>query len=502
MKYNLFPALIFICLLAAVVAAQTSAFTYQGRLTDANLPANGAYQFQFKLFDAAAGGTQTGATLSDVPATVTNGIFTVQLDFGALAFDGGARFLEIAVRQTGNPNYTTLSPRQAVASVPYSIRSQNAEVALTASNSQRLGGIQSSNFVQTTDTRLSDNRNPLAGSTNYIQNTQNALYFQPNTNFSIAGFGVVGGDFYANKITTGTEFWIGGGRILAAPVGMQNIFLGSEAGRDNTTGNENSFVGDGAGTLNTTGNFNSYFGSKAGQIGLTGNNNSFFGYLAGQKNTDSDNAFFGYKAGAFNTSGNRNSFFGKSSGESNADGNGNSFFGFHAGFGNTGGSFNAFFGNIAGAHNTTSSFNAFFGYSSGVNNTTGFYNTFIGNEAGASNTVEFKNSFFGANSNAVAGINNATAIGANAQVSQSNSLVLGSINGVNGATADTKIGIGTTTPNAKLHVAGGNLLVSGGNISVSSSGNRGIVLTAPNGSCYLITVGDAGNLITTISSCL
>jgi hypothetical protein len=49
-------------------------------------------------------------------------------------------------------------------------------------------------------------------------------------------------------------------------------------------------------------------------------------------------------------------------------------------------------------------------------------------------------------------LTNATAIGANAQVNASNSLVLGSIGGVNGATGDTKVGIGTTAPLATLHV--------------------------------------------------
>jgi hypothetical protein len=54
-------------------------------------------------------------------------------------------------------------------------------------------------------------------------------------------------------------------------------------------------------------------------------------------------------------------------------------------------------------------------------------------------------------------INNATAIGAHAEVAASNSLVLGSINGVNDAAASTNVGIGTTTPMAALDVAGHNL---------------------------------------------
>ena len=68
-----------------MVRAQTTAFTYQGRLTDGGSPANGSYILQFKLFDAVLGGTQIGATISDVSVTAANGVFSTTLDFGAAA---------------------------------------------------------------------------------------------------------------------------------------------------------------------------------------------------------------------------------------------------------------------------------------------------------------------------------------------------------------------------------------------------------------------------------
>src|SRR5262245_544115 len=94
--------LILIIIFAAVgvwpVQAQSTAFTYQGKLTDSSLPANGTYQMQFSLFDAAADGTQVGSTITKSSVTVMNGLFTVQLDFSvANAFDGNARWLEISV---------------------------------------------------------------------------------------------------------------------------------------------------------------------------------------------------------------------------------------------------------------------------------------------------------------------------------------------------------------------------------------------------------------------
>ena len=94
--------------------AQTSSFIFQGKLTDSGAAANGAYQFEFKLFDAAANGNQIGQTISNLTATVTTGVFSVNLDFGTSSFNGSARYLEIAVRQNGGgQNYTPLSPRQA-----------------------------------------------------------------------------------------------------------------------------------------------------------------------------------------------------------------------------------------------------------------------------------------------------------------------------------------------------------------------------------------------------
>src|SRR6266487_3576921 len=91
--------LIFICA-SSVRAQQTTAFTYQGKLTDGGNPANGNYDLQFALFDSAAGGTQIGSTLTRSSVAVSGGVFTVQLDFGVSAFPGANRFLEIGVRLT------------------------------------------------------------------------------------------------------------------------------------------------------------------------------------------------------------------------------------------------------------------------------------------------------------------------------------------------------------------------------------------------------------------
>ena len=110
-------------LIPAVINAQTTTFTYQGRLTDGGTPANGNYDLQFALFDSVTGGSQFGSVQTISNVSVSNGGFTVQLDFGAAAFPGANRFLEISVRLAGSGSFTTLSPRQQITSTPYAIRS-------------------------------------------------------------------------------------------------------------------------------------------------------------------------------------------------------------------------------------------------------------------------------------------------------------------------------------------------------------------------------------------
>jgi hypothetical protein len=102
-------------------AALGTAFTYQGRLQDGDSPAEGAYDFRFILYDAESGGSQVGSTVEVGDVGVTNGFFTVEIDFGPI-FTGEARFLEIGVRVGDSSGaYTTLSPRQELTPTPYAL---------------------------------------------------------------------------------------------------------------------------------------------------------------------------------------------------------------------------------------------------------------------------------------------------------------------------------------------------------------------------------------------
>jgi len=284
------------------------------------------------------------------------------------------------------------------------------------------------------------------------------------------GFGLIGGSQPLYVEDPGKAIF--GSNAGAVNTALNVAFFGTNAGAANTTGAYNSFFGQAAGFDNTTGQYNSFFGMQAGNHNTSSSHNSAFGYRAGFTNaTGPDNAFFGSEAG-YNTTAYSNSFFGRSAGRSNTTGPYNSFFGFEAGYSNTSavansffgdragrantGGLNSFFGASAGSSNTIGAGNNFFGVGSGGNNTEGSSNAFFGSQSGGSNTVENGNTFIGASSNGAAGITNATALGYRAGVTQANSLVLGSIPGVNTATSYVNVGIGTTTPARQLHVAGPN----------------------------------------------
>jgi hypothetical protein len=446
-RKTIFAILILILVLNLTPAsAQTTAFTHQGNL---GFSASGNYDFEFKLFDTptAGTGTQQGMTFSLANVQVTNGAFAAQIDFGSAVFTGSELFLETWWRVSGGGAYTVLSSREKVTAV-YANRSLSSATADTATNASQLGGLPASGFIQNTTQQQ-------AGS------------------FNVAGDATAGGTLSGGVVNAATQFNIGDSRVLTVNGNQfSNTFLGMGAGASNTTGPGNSFFGKDAGLLNTTGAANSFFGTGTGAANTTAGQNAFFGFYAGNANTTGwANSFFGGYAGVSNTTGGGNSFFGRQAGYNNTTGHHNAFFGENAGVSNTTGSFNSFFGDSASASNISGGNNSSFGFNAGFSNSTGTDNVFFGVNAGDSNTTGSRNTMLGSRANlSASNFTNATAIGANAFVGQSDSLVLGSINGINGATADTFVGIGTPTPAAKLTVKAAS----------TNSGDNTVHFEAPN----------------------
>jgi hypothetical protein len=116
-----------LCFIATSSGAQTTVFTYQGRLNTSGSPANDLYEISFGLYDRATNGNQIATAITLAPVPVTNGLFTAALDFGAGAFTGADRWLEISVTVFGTDQpVVTLQPRQPVTPAPYALYAANA----------------------------------------------------------------------------------------------------------------------------------------------------------------------------------------------------------------------------------------------------------------------------------------------------------------------------------------------------------------------------------------
>jgi hypothetical protein len=200
LRMKLFPVLsLSVWMWAETATAQTGGFTYQGRLLGGGQPANGTYDFQFRLTGSPTNGDYRGATLTKVPLLVSNGLFITVLDFGSGVLDGSACWLEIGVRTNTSQNpYTILAPRQPITAAPYATF---ASVSSTASLATALadGGASLTNIsgVQIQSGSISSNQLSPALDAAYRATDTNAIYaFLKMTNpisvINVKDFGAVG----------------------------------------------------------------------------------------------------------------------------------------------------------------------------------------------------------------------------------------------------------------------------------------------------------------------
>jgi hypothetical protein len=286
--------------------AQGTAFTYQGRLNDNGSPANGSnYGMVFFVYDAASGGSALG-NLGIVSVPVSNGLFTVTLDFGAAVFTGAGRWLEIAVQKNGGP-FITLNPRQPITPAPYAIYASGSGGAgisgtipasalgnawLLSGNSNTVSG----QFIGTADDQPFDVRVNNVRVMRFRLNTDGGGFYtnSPNViggssvntsvNTSVVGATIAGGggqdvngNSYANKVTAnfGT---VGGGDANTAS-GYTATTVGG--GENNTASSLYATVG--GGDANTASGYSATVGG--------GEQNTASGYSAtvggGDQNTAS-----------------------------------------------------------------------------------------------------------------------------------------------------------------------------------------------------------------------
>jgi len=128
MKQTMKVVKIFLALMVTEAFAQTpleSDFTYQGQLAFQQQLVDGGYDFRVSIYDAVINGNQLGSTLDLPEVEVSQGIFTINLDFGDAAFTGQEVFLEIEVRaHDSGAAYDLLTPRQKISNTPYAIHAQ------------------------------------------------------------------------------------------------------------------------------------------------------------------------------------------------------------------------------------------------------------------------------------------------------------------------------------------------------------------------------------------
>ncbi len=311
-------------------------------------------------------------------------------------------------------------------------------------------------------------------------------------------------DTIAGRLDSTSNVSYGVGALLANTTGYGNTAIGNKALYTNGTGaiiandegTRNTAVGEHAMYANTKGLYNTAVGYQALEANTTGYFNTALGYgTLGANVNGQSNTAVGLVALTYNTSGLFNTALGTRALQNNTTGSSNIAIGSMALYNNTGGSsliaigdsalYNqlpnrfgyignvaigtmALYGNTTGTNNTATGYQALNANSSGfgntaygsnvlAGNTTGNHNTIVGSQAMTTTATSTYLTGLGYGVAATAdNLTNATAIGAEAFVSQSNSMVLGSINGQNGASSSVNVGIGTAAPLAPLHIHSAN----------------------------------------------
>ena len=273
----------------------------------------------------------------------------------------------------------------------------------------------------------------------------------------------IGTSAMTNHKTGGLNTAIGFESMITDTSGGLNSAVGFRSLRYAKNGHENTAVGTGSIEFTDSSFYNTAIGNGA-MNGKGGKFNTAIGFYASGLSSGApasnyyvnETTTIGYNAG-FKNIADQNTFVGSYSGFG-------SFTDSLRGIENTGiGSYTLRF-NATGKSNTASGMGVLYSNATGdgntgvgtralLFNTTGNHNTAVGDSALFSNITVSNNTALGFYANTNSSVSNATAIGANAFVSQNNSLVLGSINGINNAIADTKVGIGTTTPDSTLSIA-------------------------------------------------
>ena len=279
--------LVLACNLRAAAPLGT-AFTYQGRLTDGGVLANGQYDFWFKLYTDPITGTQVGSTASFTALPVSNGLFTVTLDFGA--FTGEARWLDISMHNSTNDpavGWVWLSPRQQITPAPCATYSSNAGLAATAAvagtaSNVVAGGISApaiaAGQVVKSLNGLRDAIALVAGTNVTITPAGNSLQISASgpPAWSLAGNSVGPGQFLGSLNNQPVEFMANGARALRLePTWMAPNLIGGD--QNNSASGVMGAVIGGGGNSATPNVVTGHYGVVGGGAGNSAGTSAFVG---------------------------------------------------------------------------------------------------------------------------------------------------------------------------------------------------------------------------------
>lgn len=255
--------------LSSHVNAQTNAFTYQGNLTDGGSPANGLYDLRFELSSSPSNSLLIGV-ITNTATDISNGLFTVTLDFGPGAFDGGDRWLEIGAVTNGPApaGFSTLTPRQQITSTPYALKAAEA-------TSVDMGTISDPTFLGATDTQ------PLELSVN----NESGFRLQYPTLGSAPN--IIGG-YSGNDVGAQTEGAViagGGASGSANSVGVGSDWSAIGGGWDNRVADKSFYATIAGGRQNDIG-MDSDWSTIGGGVGNSIASNSFYATIAGGRLND------------------------------------------------------------------------------------------------------------------------------------------------------------------------------------------------------------------------
>jgi hypothetical protein len=218
---NIWRAVVLLCGILAFfpaepLFAQGTAFTYQGRLNDGAAPANGSYDLTFSLFNTNLNGTPLVGPVTNSAISISNGLFTVMIDFGSSVWNGQTNWLEIGVRTNGAAGFNTLAPRQQVTPTPYAITAEGVAGVISSGNISGTYGNQvafnnaNNNFTGIGSNLTTLNASQLTfGTVADARLSSNVALLNMNQTFSGAnGFTNFGNSFRGSFFGNGLVGWI------------------------------------------------------------------------------------------------------------------------------------------------------------------------------------------------------------------------------------------------------------------------------------------------------